>query len=386
MASLHRRANSPYWYCAITLPGGKRTFRSTKYESREDADAVCRGWEEANKLAKQNRLSMSIARKGMNTILESVGRAAIDEVRASDYLREWYGRYMEGVAAKKTTYERYKGIAESFLESLGDNAAMPIETLEIRDVEYFKARQIKEGKAAKTINTMIKILRIPFNQARRQGIILTNPAEGVTTIRQPSNTRKIFSSNDLKKVFDAIDKNPSYEEWRGMVLLGLYTGMRIKDAASLTWGNIDMEAEAIRYTPQKTSNLRKDSPSVPMHPALESYLRSIPEGISTKTPIFPTLYHHTVNGDKGLSRKFANLLALAGIDRQEQTDSKKVKGKGRHFYGISFHSLRHTCISMLANSGVSKEMRMSIVGHDSDEHDKYTHISLEAKREALGRL
>ena len=390
MASIHKQGNkSDFWYCAYRLPDGRRVLRSTGETDKGKAETKCEAWDEAAKKARQGRLSTSIARKGFNDILETIGKAPMRDIKIGEYLSEWAEQQnpKSNPTGKQTTYLRYKTIVEGFIESLGDNATMPLETLEIEDVENFKKKMMKDGKSAGTVNTSIKILRIPLNQARRLGLLLTNPAEAVTTIKRPPNTRKVFTDKHIQDLLTTVEAKPEYAEWKGMILLSVYTGMRLKDAANLTWGNIDLENEVIRYTPTKTDNLKKEADPIPMHAELAEYFRSIPEGIPSSTPVFPKIHGKRVNSRNGLSRKFIEIMEAAKItDRKEQTNPKAVKGKGRHFFGLSFHSLRHTFISNLANQGVDKEMRKSIVGHSSDEHDKYTHIALEAKQKALAKL
>ena len=60
--------------------------------------------------------------------------------------------------------------------------------------------------------------------------------------------------------------------------------------------------------------------------------------------------------------------------------TQKVNGKGRQVFSLSFHSFRHTAISEMANSGVSKERRMKLSGHKSNVHERYTHHEIESLR------
>jgi integrase len=54
---------------------------------------------------------------------------------------------------------------------------------------------------------------------------------------------------------------------------------------------------------------------------------------------------------------------------------------------LSFHSLRHSFSSILANAGISEELRMTIVGHTTrDMHAKYTHHELARLRDAISVL
>jgi len=54
-----------------------------------------------------------------------------------------------------------------------------------------------------------------------------------------------------------------------------------------------------------------------------------------------------------------------------------VRGKGlRIFTKRSFHSLRHSFNSVLANAGVPKEIRMKLTGHASPMmNQNYTHLN-----------
>jgi integrase len=69
-------------------------------------------------------------------------------------------------------------------------------------------------------------------------------------------------------------------------------------------------------------------------------------------------------------------------------DTERVDGKGkRKFQAKTFHSLRHTFNSMLANSGVSQETRMKLIGHASEQiNDQYTHIQMETLRRDIENL
>ena len=79
MASLHKdpRNKSPYWYCAYTLPDGRRAFRSTKQRDRKKALDVARTLEKAAEKARAGELTEAQVRKLLEGILESVGQSPI---------------------------------------------------------------------------------------------------------------------------------------------------------------------------------------------------------------------------------------------------------------------------------------------------------------------
>jgi integrase len=92
-----------------------------------------------------------------------------------------------------------------------------------------------------------------------------------------------------------------------------------------------------------------------------------------------------------LSNQFGDILAEAGLvdARSHKADENTGKGRAtrRAVSEISFHSLRHTNVSLLKNAGVSDAVAQDLVGHESAEVSRlYTHIEDKAKRDAVDKL
>jgi integrase len=82
---------------------------------------------------------------------------------------------------------------------------------------------------------------------------------------------------------------------------------------------------------------------------------------------------------------FKRIMEQAEVDAGVARLSSGIKG--RSFSLRSFHSLRHSFISALANSGVSSELRRRLSGHASEEmHAVYTHQELETIRQAVSAI
>ena len=86
MGSLHKdpRGKSPYWYCAFTLPNGKRCFRSTKQTSRRKALEICLSWERLTKDAQAGELTESQVRKVAADIYQHVAGMSIRFPQAAE--------------------------------------------------------------------------------------------------------------------------------------------------------------------------------------------------------------------------------------------------------------------------------------------------------------
>jgi integrase len=69
-------------------------------------------------------------------------------------------------------------------------------------------------------------------------------------------------------------------------------------------------------------------------------------------------------------------------------EGKRTRASGgRTLSSLSFHSLRHSFNSALANAGVSQEIRQKLTGHTSAEMNTiYTHHELAPLRAAVEKL
>ena len=380
MASLRKRQGSNKWVCCFTLPDGGRAQKSTGKTDHDEAMRICLAWDEAAKRARAGNFTEVQARKVISEIAERSGMGAIEFSTTEKFLNEW-------LAGKEATKARgtvvpYRRVVRSFLEFLGKRASANLANIRPSDISGFRDQQVAEGKSQGTANMVVQRLRNCFNVARRQGLILTNPAEAVDLFDADQQSRHAFTREQLMDLLKVAD-----QEWRGMILLGACHGLRLGDAARLTWENINGERQSLVFFPQKTAHgANRKAEEYPMHQDLLDYVNSLPiRSNNPNEPLFPTLSKRKLTGRLGLSQTFRGLMHKAGIFAEGESTERK-QGKGRRVFELSFHSLRHTAISELANHGVVKEIRMKLSGHKSSVHERYTHHELEALRAQIGRV
>jgi len=258
---------------------------------------------------------------------------------------------------------------------LGHRARLNIAAITSRDVASFRDKRHGLGLAPATVNVDVAILSAAFNAALRQGHVLVNPCLAIEPLKNKPERKGVFTPEQVSALLKTAEG-----DWRGLILLAFYSGQRLLDCANLRWRSIDLvsDIKTIRFAVRKTG---AEVVSV-VHPALEDYLLSLPAAKSDDAFVFPTLAERSASV---LSKRFGELIALANIDRgllRERT----TQG-ARSVSALSFHSLRHSFSSILANAGVSEERRMALTGHSTrDMHAKYTHHQLEQLRDAISVL
>jgi len=66
---------------------------------------------------------------------------------------------------------------------------------------------------------------------------------------------------------------------------------------------------------------------------------------------------------------------------------REANGAGRSQSSLSFHSLRHSFNSAMANAGVAPEVKQKLTGHSSADMNRiYTHHELEPLRVAVAAI
>jgi integrase len=377
MASIHKdpRGKSPFWYCAYTLPNGRRRFKSTKQTERQKALEFCQGIGRAARESKRGNITESRARDLISEIVEHTLGEPLKFYTAEEWLRDW----LKGkqVAKSPGTFIKYQRSIENFLDSLGERAKRNLNQITPRDIQRFRDAQIEEGKHPNTCNYAVKHLRMPFNVARRQGLITHNPAEAVEMLPvKGESSKRPFDLEQITALLKA-----AQGDWRGAILVAFYVGARLKDVANMCWGSVDVENQLISFRSGKT-----DKPLVvPMHDALHSFLLELPTPDSGKAFLFPSLAGKRVGGKSGLSMAFRRIMEKAKVAGEVARERKGESG--RTINTLSFHSLRHSFNSIMANAGVAQEIRQKFTGHSSAEMNKrYTHHELAPLRAAIDAI
>jgi len=391
MASLTKDSfkRSPFWTCCYTSATGQRLKKSTKItikplpgethedgtrksqaDKKKEAMEFCMALERTENSAKAGTLTEQAAKKYIAEILERTSGEKLHDYSTADWLGEWLAGKTQTKAP--ATAERYKQVKKEFLESLGNRGRLSLAHITATDIRRYRDAELAAGKSPKTANISVKIVSAAFNAALRQAYIANNPCTALESLPEETAERSTFTPEQIGKLLNATEA-----DWKGLILLGYFTGGRLRDLANLRWNAVDLKKQLITFTPTKTGK----PVAIPLHPDLERHLLASP-GIG-KAFLFPSLAGRGTGGKTGLSGQFAAIMKKAGI---VATITRHTK-KGRANKSLSFHSLRHSFNSEMANAGVSQEVRQRLTGHSTVEANKvYTHHTLEPLRAAIATL
>jgi integrase len=383
MASLRKRGATRFWFACYTDQNGRRVQRSTKQTEKRKAQEVANAFAKAARMASSKRLGEAQARRILSELYESVSGTPLPSASAKDYLTNWANLRKADCAPR--THAAYAQVVRDFLASLGPRAEVDISTLTRADVVKFRDEVLTRTTPA-TANKAVKYLRVALGSAWKDGLSQDNPAAKVDALKRTETVeRRPFTVAEIKTLLAHAD-----DEWRGIILFGLYSGQRLKDIAKLCWNNIDLKAGLLRFTAAKT----KRRMELPLAAPIQNYLLKANTPDEPNAPLFPESYPIAMKttGDSRLSQAFREILVAAGMAEAHPEDyrapkAQKGRSRRRQVSEITFHSLRHTATSLLKSAGVGEAVAMDIIGHNSKAISRhYTHVSAETKRAALSKL
>jgi integrase len=400
MASIHKQTGRPNWFCAFYDPEGFRRFRSTGTENPRIARTLCVSIERAATLARQGKLSnekaLKLIRETCAAIAETHGQLAADRAHeilkasaeefikvaggefTSYTLRSWLESWLASrTDASKATLVEYEHEVRLFLNHLGARADRALTTLQPRQIEAF--RDYLVGRVApSTVNKALKVLKAAFNNAVKKRQLEFSPAEHVEGIEVAAPERRPFTRGELTALLNAATGDDA--EWRTMILVAFYTGLRLGDCANLTWQNVELHTNTIKLQTEKTERYQV----LPIAEPLARHLATL-AGDNPAAPLCPSM-HGKRSGL--LSNQFYDVMVKA---RLAEKRDHKTKNKGRNAKRatgqISFHSLRYNTTSALKNAGINDSVAMDIVGHETAAVSRnYTRIDDATKRAAVAKL
>ena len=308
----------------------------------------------------------------------------------SKLLRDLYAAFAleeKQPSVSLSTYLYYRKAVDKIISYLGEvRAEEPIGPISRADLIGLRNTLAKEVSSA-TVNHDLIAIKAIFRTARQAGYIAEDPAELIKPVREfrdssPLSRRRPFTIPELQTLLATCDP-----EWQSMIKIGLYCGGRLGDIALLRWVNIDLERNELRFEARKTGK----QVLIPLVGALRTHIEGLPSSDDPRAFLHPRAgaSMERRSSSATISQRFGELLELAGLRPLKE---RRACGAGarRSFAPLSFHSLRHTAVSLLKDAGIPQATVMELVSHSSVEMSAlYTHVgreSLERAAEAFPAL
>jgi len=293
----------------------------------------------------------------------------LSRVTFAEYLPEWLcsyaGRTSCGLRAQ-TRLEYQRDLERHALPFFGRTRLSEIEP---RDIKRFIQTLIDQGLRSSSVRRRLAPLRALLATAVEDGLIRSNPAAGVRVPPSPADQierdpRKALSEDELRRLL--LELPP---EWQLFIEFLLHTGLRFSEAIAVRWGDLDF--------PQRRLHVRRrlyhgvDAPksrygrrAIPLSPRMLASLTNLRQHSS----------YHTDNEPIFASRN-GTPLDYANLYRRVLKPAARRAGTP----WAAFHTLRHTCATILFRNGLNAKQLQLWLGHHSPAFTLavYVHLTVD---------
>lgn len=255
--------------------------------------------------------------------------------------------------------------------------------------EAYAADLQSGGLSGATINKHVALLRLVFRVLSKQAGLRTNVWDALRPAKHRPRGRRELSTVELRRVCES-----AAGELRLLLALGIYSGMRLADCATLTWDAVDFGQGVIMVTPVKTARTSGKQVRIPLHPKLREMLEEARREAVGEYVLADTARTYDGRPDTVTDRIQRHFWANGidchakgtgqQLDRNANGEPKRdakdrplfVATGRRAVVSVGFHSLRHSFVSMCRAAGVSLSVVESLVGHSNPNVTRlYTHTS-----------
>ena len=324
------------WCGALQLAGRRRTvYGKTQREVSQKLQA----------------LRQQTQRQGC---VSTPGRMTLEQL-----LRDWLAQAAPRL--RPTTFDAYGVIIDKYLvPGIGQVQLARLDALTIAHYYATLAPRVSKRRMESVHALLHKVL----TDAQRWGLASNNPAALVDAPRRERPEPRLWSPDQVQRFWAAVLAGAG-GHYGGVFGFLLLSGVRVGEAAGLTWTDIDLEQRTVRVARQITEVRGRP---VPLPPKTKSGVRTL-----TLPPVGLELLGH--------QRAALARLRLKAGPRWEPSDRVFPSATGgvpprrslrRSFAGllarlelpaIPLHGLRHTNLSLLAMQGVPVRVAQARAGH-----------------------
>jgi integrase len=320
-------------------------------------------WRHRGRQHKSSHRTLSEALEAQGERRRTGGRTPESRASFEGYAREWLSTYRgrTGRGISDSTLRNYRSALE--LRAIPYFRDWKLAELEPPDVRAYVVRLEREGLAPSHVRTVLAPLRAMFATAVEDGALRFNPTAGVRVSGRTDEEEERAKALTRQQLADLLGRLP--EEWRLFFELLAHSGLRVSEAIGLTWADVEFgERPRLKVRQQLCRGKRKRLKSragrrdVPLSQRMAQRLWVARRGQRQSGPVFATPIGTPLRDENVRQRVLKPAARLAGVP------------------WVGFHTFRHTCASLLFESGKDVKQVQEWLGHADPGFTLRTYVHL----------
>jgi integrase len=248
----------------------------------------------------------------------------------------------------------------------------------------------ERGASGTRINRAMQAVRIPLRYAIERDEAKVDPFSKIKPAYEIKREKGVLTKNE---VISLINAPVTDQKHRLAVLLGVLCGMRLGEVRGLHWDDLDPEAGIIhiRHNWQDMEGIKAPKCGSARDVPLPAVVYEAAEACREKLA-GPLIFGR--KDGKPLCNGYFRLaliaeLAGAGVNTviTREDGTKLIDDSGQRKRNITFHSLRHTFVSLARLAGIGDFQAQALAGHKSAAMmERYSHRGTVIEVAECGRI
>lgn len=353
------------WFVAVSQPGGRaQLFPVDGLKDQATAEMV----------AERTRAKLVLGELKIDPPIKQTWTFG-------DYGRMWLKESIKGTR-RATTLERYEGVFAKYL--LPEFGRVPLVDIRRVNLKNYLLTLHRKGRSRSTIAICRDVLSGIFNAAVDDEIIERNPIIGVLKslkLERKTSEIVVLTADQIAALLQVCrERRPEYF---GFFLAACRTGARLGELLALKWDDVDLDQGTIRIcrsakrgviSATKTGRVRVIDLSGQLLAELEILEQERPFFGKKVKQQSAFIFPHRTTGKPIAQNTIRNIF-------------KKLL-TGANLPKVKFHSLRHSCASILLQSGCDMYYVSHQLGHQNINmtYDVYSHFIPASGRKPVSNL
>lgn len=333
-------------------------------------------WQYRGKQCKSFHGTLAEAREAKGRAQAGERRPASRE-RFEDYAERWIGTYRGRTSRGLSERTRRSYARDMRRWTIPYFRRYRLAELDPPDVRAFVGHLEAAGLKPSTVRAVLAPMKALYAEAVEDGAVRTNPTRDVRVGGERDAGEKRAKALTRAELGRLLAELP--EEWRLLVEFLAHTGLRISEAVGLRWADVEFgKRPRVKVRRQdcrgeldglKSDYSRRD---VPLSPGMARRLWTARGTRDGDERVFTSARGARVN-DGNLRRRVLKPAAVrAGLLRPAATWADP----GEPESWVGFHSLRHSCASLLFEGGKNVKQVAAWLGHADPGFTLRTYVHL----------
>lgn len=290
-------------------------------------------------------------------------------VALEDYLTRWLSDSVQNTV-RRSTFVQYKSVVNRHIvPALG---RLQLRSLTPAHARALYREKLDSGLSSRTVQYIHITLHKALKQAVMDGLIPRNITDAVKPPQVHKKEVQPLTPVEVAALLSAA----SGDRLEALYVTAIHTGLRRGEILGLKWSDVDLDTRTLSvqrsldkdgtFNPPKRNKSRRTVTLTPKAvEALKGHrVRQNEERLQIGSLwddhnlVFPNQYGKPMHADNLYHRSFKPLLDRAGL------------------FGFTFHSLRHTCATLLLSKNINPKIVSEMLGHAtiSQTMDTYSHV------------